>query len=102
MHHLLAKILRAGRKLTAAHAARHKTAAGRTVGLRVESLEDRTVPSGTPVANLVVIGDSLSDVGNLKIATGSLPNSNYYANGQGRFSSGPIWVDTLAEYLGAP
>jgi phospholipase/lecithinase/hemolysin len=69
--------------------------------LTVEALEDRTVPSGSTLGNLVVFGDSLSDVGNLSNATGgALPPSQLYFNG--RFSSGPLWVDTLAEYLGAP
>jgi phospholipase/lecithinase/hemolysin len=68
---------------------------------RPEALEDRTVPSGGLVANLVVFGDSLSDTGNAALATGgALPNPALYY--QGRFSNGPIWVDTLAKYLGAP
>jgi phospholipase/lecithinase/hemolysin len=69
--------------------------------LYLEALEDRTVPSGGLVGNLVVFGDSLSDTGNAALATGgALPNSALYY--QGRFSSGPIWVDTLAKYLGEP
>jgi outer membrane lipase/esterase len=68
--------------------------------LRLETLEDRTVPSGM-VGNMVVFGDSLADVGNASIAThGTFPPSALYF--QGRFSDGPIWVDTLAEYLGEP
>jgi predicted outer membrane repeat protein len=68
--------------------------------LFLEALEDRTVPSGM-VGNLVVFGDSLADVGNASLATqGNFPPSSLYF--QGRFSNGPIWVDTLAEYLGEP
>jgi predicted outer membrane repeat protein len=67
----------------------------------LEALEDRTVPSGGNVGDLVVFGDSLADVGNASLATsGTYPPSALYF--QGRFSGGPIWVDTLAEYLGEP
>jgi phospholipase/lecithinase/hemolysin len=53
------------------------------------------------VGNMVVFGDSLADVGNASLATqGAFPPSALYF--QGRFSNGPIWVDTLAEYLGEP
>jgi outer membrane lipase/esterase len=53
------------------------------------------------VGDLVVFGDSLADVGNASLATGGTypPSALYF---QGRFSGGPIWVDTLAEYLGEP
>jgi outer membrane lipase/esterase len=70
------------------------------VRLHLETLEDRTVPSGL-INNLVIFGDSLSDVGNVTLATGgAFPNPTLYY--QGRFSNGPIWVDTLAKYLGEP
>jgi phospholipase/lecithinase/hemolysin len=69
--------------------------------MHLEALEERTVLSGGLVGNLVVFGDSLSDTGNAAIATGgALPNPSLYS--QGRFSNGPIWVDTLAKYLGQP
>jgi len=43
----------------------------------------------------------LADAGNVSLATsGAIPNSNIYY--QGRFPSGPIWVDTLAKYPGQP
>jgi outer membrane lipase/esterase len=68
---------------------------------RLEVLEDRTLLSGGPVSDLVVFGDSLSDVGNVALATGNtIPTPGVYY--QGRFSGGPIWVDTLAKYLGQP
>jgi phospholipase/lecithinase/hemolysin len=72
-----------------------------TVRPQVEALEDRTVLSAGLVGNLVIFGDSLSDTGNAALATGgALPNPALYY--QGRFSNGPIWVDTLAKYLGEP
>jgi phospholipase/lecithinase/hemolysin len=52
-----------------------------------------------PFTSLVVFGDSLSDVGNVFIATGgAMPPSPPYA--PGRFSNGPIWIDDLAAGLG--
>src|SRR5262249_11534591 len=52
-----------------------------------------------PFTSLVVFGDSLSDVGNVFLATGGLtPPSPPYA--PGRFSNGPIWIDDLAAGLG--
>src|SRR5277367_974499 len=67
----------------------------RTLRLALETLESRVVLSG----NLVVFGDSLSDVGNLSLSDGNIetPSPPYY---DGRFSNGPLWVDTLASYLG--
>jgi phospholipase/lecithinase/hemolysin len=49
--------------------------------------------------NLVVFGDSLSDVGNTYQLTGGLapPNPPYF---NGRFSNGPLWVEDLAPKLG--
>src|SRR5262249_25445524 len=74
---------------------------GRGARLHLEVLEDRVVPSGGLVGNLLVFGDSLSDTGNAALATGgALPNPALYH--QGRFSNGPVWVDTLAKYLGEP
>jgi phospholipase/lecithinase/hemolysin len=51
-----------------------------------------------PVTQMVVFGDSLSDVGNVFAATGS-PPAPYY---QGHYSNGPIWVERLASKLGLP
>lgn len=51
--------------------------------------------------NLLVFGDSLSDTGNLaSLAGGAVPGDflNVYFNG--RFSDGPVWVETFAERLG--
>src|SRR5437660_8377950 len=51
-----------------------------------------------PITQMVVFGDSLSDVGNVYAATGS-PPAPYYP---GRYSNGPIWVERLAANLGLP
>lgn len=46
---------------------------------------------------LVAFGDSLSDVGNVNQATfGISPGSNYFS---GRFSNGPVWLETLSASL---
>lgn len=51
-----------------------------------------------PIREIVVIGDSLSDDGNLYMRTGGAipPSPPYFA---GRFSNGPVWVEALAESL---
>ena len=41
-------------------------------------------------SSLFVFGDSLSDVGNVFLATGGQQPASPYANGQ--FSNGPIWA----------
>jgi len=55
-----------------------------------------------PYTNLFVFGDSLSDTGNLSLATGGTqpPAGQPYFNG--RFSDGPVWVEHLAAGLGLP
>jgi len=58
-----------------------------------------------PYSSFVVFGDSLSDTGNAFIGSGGTyppgpfypPNTPYSA---GRFSNGPIWVNTFASQLG--
>jgi len=59
-----------------------------------------TPASAVPFTSLTVFGDSLSDTGNIYIATGGAqpPSSQPYYNG--RFSNGPVWIDTLAGGLG--
>jgi outer membrane lipase/esterase len=53
-----------------------------------------------PLTGLVIFGDSLSDTGNVYIATGgAVPASPYFS---GRFSDGPVWIDQLAAGLGLP
>ena len=60
----------------------------------------------TPFSNIYVIGDSLSDQGNLLAATSTipgaplLPDPNHYFNG--RFSNGPAYTDYLANIFGLP
>jgi 3-phytase len=54
----------------------------------------------SPCSEIVVFGDSLSDTGNVFLATGGVAaGAPYY---QGRFSNGPVWVEILAEELGMP
>ena len=56
-----------------------------------------------PITEIVVFGDSLSDTGNLfahlisEYPPGFPPSPPYY---YGRFSNGPVWVETLAVGLG--
>ena len=47
-----------------------------------------------------VFGDSLSDVGNVYLATNGIEPASPYANRQ--FSNGPVWVQDLAGRLGLP
>ena len=58
--------------------------------------------AGPTYSNMVVFGDSLSDTGNLSIVTGGTqpPAGQPYFNG--RFSDGPLWVETLAAGLNLP
>lgn len=57
-----------------------------------------------PFVNMVVFGDSLSDIGNISQATPFLIQPKtpgpYYWNG--RFSNGPIYAEALATGLGLP
>ena len=67
------------------------------LGLQASSVHAR------PITKIVVFGDSLSDTGNLfayLISEGLpvFPPSPPYYNG--RFSNGPVWVETLADGLG--
>lgn len=51
-----------------------------------------------PIKEFVVIGDSLSDNGNLyKLFLKTLPKSPPYY--RGRFSNGPTWAENLGEYF---
>lgn len=51
-----------------------------------------------PFSELIVFGDSLSDIGNVDTATlGIQPGSHYFA---GRFSNGPAYSELLANALG--
>lgn len=50
-----------------------------------------------PVSRMVVFGDSLSDVGNLKRRIPGFPSSPYWV---GRFANGPMWTDHLEARTG--
>jgi phospholipase/lecithinase/hemolysin len=53
---------------------------------------------GVAPSQLIVFGDSLSDMGNVRDATfGVVPGSAYFS---GRFSDGPVWAEHLANDLG--
>ncbi|TAL61377.1 MAG: lysophospholipase [Legionella sp.] len=53
------------------------------------------VVAATPLHNIVIFGDSLSDNGNLyEVMNHQLPQSPPYY--QGRFSNGPVWIELLA------
>jgi len=56
-----------------------------------------------PFSGIFIFGDSLSDTGNLSLATSNTPSpqpdpAQPYA--PGRFSDGPLWVETFAAGLG--
>src|SRR5262245_47566831 len=56
--------------------------------------------SGSQITGIVSFGDSLSDVGNVYLATGLTqpdPPSSYYP---GHYSNGMVWVEYLAKDLG--
>lgn len=55
-----------------------------------------TIAAG-PFSQLIVFGDSLSDVGNIQAAIGIYPGDGYY---NGRFSNGPVFVEGLSAGLG--
>jgi len=56
--------------------------------------------NAAPFSNLIVFGDSLSDVGNISYASFGTNPGRYYSNG--RFSNGPIYAESLATGLGLP
>lgn len=50
--------------------------------------------------DILVFGDSLSDVGNFYIINDKKdPKEPYY---EGRFSNGPVWIEVFAEKMGLP
>ncbi len=60
----------------------------------------RPANADAPYSQIVVFGDSLSDTGNVFLATGGAEvGPPYY---RGRFSNGPVWVEVLAQELGLP
>ncbi len=70
-----------------------------TVGWGLEAAADDDDDSGrAPVTDLYAFGDSLTDSGNLFALVGGIePPSPLYFNG--RFSNGPVWVETLGPLL---
>lgn len=52
-------------------------------------------------SELIVFGDSLSDTGNLAfhVPLNAAPSPPYQED---RYSNGPLWVETLGDYLGVP
>lgn len=54
--------------------------------------------------SMVVFGDSLSDTGNVRSLTSAFspPAFPNFSGAPGRFSDGPVWVETLAAGLGLP
>jgi outer membrane lipase/esterase len=56
--------------------------------------------AGSPFSDLVIFGDSLSDTGNLSIASGGAYPGNSQPYFNGRYSNGLIWTDFLATGLG--
>ncbi|GJM25708.1 MAG: hypothetical protein DHS20C16_21230 [Phycisphaerae bacterium] len=54
--------------------------------------------AGSVFSELVVFGDSLSDIGNLAVDDPNYPPSPPYFDG--RFSNGPVWAENLAPQLG--
>jgi thermolabile hemolysin len=59
----------------------------------------RPASSAADSLQFVVFGDSLSDTGNVYLATGGTEPSAPYFNG--RYSNGPVWVEQLAAQVGA-
>jgi outer membrane lipase/esterase len=53
-----------------------------------------------PFSGLYIFGDSLSDTGNLSLVTGGTQPGTAQPYAPGRFSDGPLWVETLASGLG--
>jgi phospholipase/lecithinase/hemolysin len=67
--------------------------------LQFISLDDVIVPPGG-FSTIYSFGDSLSDAGNVSLATlGNLPVGNGIYSG-GRFTNGNVWVQDLAQNLG--
>jgi phospholipase/lecithinase/hemolysin len=75
-------------------------ALGTNTAMQFVSLDDVTVPPGG-FSGVYAFGDSLSDAGNISLATlGNLPVSGIYSGG--RFTNGNVWVQDLAQNLGLP
>lgn len=53
-----------------------------------------------PFSSIFIFGDSLSDTGNLSLASGGAFPGTAQPYASGRYSDGPLWVETLASGLG--
>lgn len=53
-----------------------------------------------PFSGIFIFGDSLSDTGNVSILTGGAAPDPTQPYAPGRFSDGPLWVETFAAGLG--
>jgi outer membrane lipase/esterase len=67
------------------------------LGMLAVALLAGPMAAGSALAT-TIFGDSLSDTGNIFLATGGATPAAPYFNG--RFSNGPVWVETLAAGLG--
>lgn len=66
--------------------------------LLAAALTTTTTLSAAGYSGITIFGDSLSDTGNVYAATGfTFPPPPYFF---GRFSNGPVWVETLATGIG--
>ncbi len=73
---------------------------GTDMPMQFVNANDVTVPPGGFSA-VYAFGDSLSDAGNISLATlGNLPVAGIYSGG--RFTNGNVWVQDLAQNLGLP
>src|SRR5262245_8658145 len=75
---------------------------GRCLAIAIVAANLSLVSAATagPYSQLIVFGDSLSDVGNIAQATfGTTPGPYYWNN---RFSNGPVYVESLDTGLGLP
>ena len=79
---------------------RAKSGFGQAVRFLCNAVSLPLFSAAGPYSNMYVFGDSLSDTGNLFLATGGTqpPAGQPYFNG--RFSNGPVWVEGLASALG--
>jgi len=72
----------------------------RILSLAVASLFLGANASAVSFSSLTAFGDSLTDTGNVYAVTGgTIPAPPYF---NGRFSNGPVWIETLAAQLGLP
>jgi phospholipase/lecithinase/hemolysin len=68
--------------------------------IAVASFGAVSIAWGGPYSQLIALGDSLSDIGNIASATfGSDPGKYYWNN---RFSNGPVYLEALDTGLGLP